>query len=158
MVGMLQLATVGNNNFGTGGTIGCAISLNLANNIHALNNTAKDNVFAIQPGSLDSAQEELGTIGVGSSIGHGQDARASVTQGEVLIGKLLAVNGLPACSIAISEVTTLTHEVGDHTVEAAALVTEALLPSAQGTEVLSSLRHDISTQLQKIGDILDTLS
>lgn len=95
MVGMLQLATVGNNNLGRGAAIGCTISLNLANDIHALNNTPKDNVLAIQPGSLDSTQEELGTIGVGSSIGHGQDAWASVTKGEVLINKLCAIDGLP---------------------------------------------------------------
>lgn len=155
---MLQLATVGNNNLGRGAAIGRTVSLNLANNIHALNNTPEDNVLAIQPGSLDSTQEELGTIGVGSSIGHGQNARASVTEGEVLIGELWAIDGLPTCAVASSEVATLTHEVGDHTVEGAPLVAEALLPSAQGTEVLSSLGYNISTQLQKISAVLENLS
>ena len=30
------------------------------------------------PVSLDSAEEELGSVGVGSSVGHGQDAGSSV--------------------------------------------------------------------------------
>lgn len=158
MVGMLQLAAVSNNNLSICAAVRGAISLNLANNIHTLNNTAEDNMLAIKPGSLDCAQEELGTIGVWSSIGHGQNARASVTQVEVLISKLLAIDGLPTCSIPISEVTTLTHEVRNHTMEGAALVAKAFLPSAQGTEVLSSLGHNISSQLQKkvsaISDLL----
>lgn len=39
-----------------------------------------------------------------------------------------------------------TYEVGDDTVEGAALVAEALLASAQGAEVLSSLGNNISAQ------------
>lgn len=149
MAGMLQLAAISDNNFCIGTAIRSAISLNLANNIHTLNNIAKDNMLAVQPGSLNSAKEELGAIGVRSSIGHGQDARAGVTQSEVLISKLGAIDGLPTSAIAGCEVTTLTHEVGDHTMETAALVAEALLTSTQGTEVLSSLGHNVGTQLQK---------
>jgi len=89
-----------------------------------------------------------------------------VLQLEVLVRELLAVDGLAAraliiakssacavhisCSIpvlmtyvATSEVTTLEHEVRDHTVELAARVAEALLAGAEGTEVLGGLRDDI---------------
>lgn len=43
----------------------------------------------------------------------------------------------------------LAHEAGDDTVEAGALVAEALLTSAQGTEVLSSLGHNVRPELWK---------
>ena len=39
------------------------------------------------PLGLDGAEEELGSISVGSSISHRQNTRASVLQGEVLILK-----------------------------------------------------------------------
>ena len=55
---------------------------------------------------------------------------------EVLVSELLSVDALAAGAIAFCEVTTLTHEVSDDTVEGGTLVAEALLPSAQGTEVL----------------------
>lgn len=54
-----------------------------------------------------SADEELRAIGVGPSVGHGQDARSSVPQAEVLILKLAAVDGLSAGSIVVGEVATL---------------------------------------------------
>ena len=78
---------------------------------------------------------------------------------EVLVGELLAVDGLATsalledasvlrsaqlrcvvCSyVATGEVTTLEHELGDHTVELGAGVAEALLAGAESAEVLSSL-------------------
>lgn len=54
-----------------------------------------------------SADEELRAIGVGPSVGHGQDASSSVPQAEVLILKLAAVDGLSAGSIVVGEVATL---------------------------------------------------
>ena len=44
-----------------------------------------------------------------------------------------------AAYVATGEVTTLKHEVRDDTVEGRALVAEALLASAKGTEVLGGL-------------------
>lgn len=43
----------------------------------------------------------------------------------------------------------LAHEVRDDAVEDGALVAEALLASAEGAEVLSSLGHHVSIELQK---------
>ena len=82
---------------------------------------------------------------------------------EVLVGELLAVDGLATsalledasvlrsarlgcvvCSyVATGEVTTLEHELGDHTVELGAGVAEALLASAESAEVLSGLGDNI---------------
>lgn len=54
---------------------------------------------------------------------------------EVLVGKLLAVDGLATGTVATGEVTTLEHEVGDDAVEGRELVAEAVLASAELTEV-----------------------
>ena len=70
---VLQLATISHQHFFTCAAGLWTNSLNPLHNIHALYNTAKDDMFAIQPGSLGGAQEKLGSIGVGSCIGHGQD-------------------------------------------------------------------------------------
>jgi hypothetical protein len=50
------------------------------------------------PGSLDGGDEELGAVGVGSSVGHGEEAGGGVLEGEVLVGELLTVDGL-ACMV-----------------------------------------------------------
>lgn len=55
----------------------------------------------------------------------------------------------------VGEVTTLEHEVLDHTVEGAAGVAVALLASAKSTEVLGSLGDDIGVQLE--GDAAEGL-
>ena len=46
----------------------------------------------------------------------------------------------------VGEVTTLAHEVGDHTVETRSLEAETLLASAQRAEVLGGLGNNISLQ------------
>lgn len=60
---------------------------------------------------------------------------------------LLAVDGLATGAVATGEVTTLEHELGDDTVELGAGVTEAVLASAESTEVLGGLGDDVSAQL-----------
>lgn len=147
MLGMLQLAAVRNHDLRTGAAIWAAIALNLAHHIHAVSYAAEHNVLPIQPSSLHCAQEELRPISVGTSIGHGQDSRASVPQLEVLILKLLTIDGLATSTIASSEVATLAHEVRDDTVEGASFISKSLLSGAQGTEVLRSLGHFISPKL-----------
>ena len=68
-------------------------------NIHALFHLAEDLMLAIQTLSLGSADEKLGTVYVGSSICPGQDARTRMLQDEILIIKLLPIDGLAACVI-----------------------------------------------------------
>lgn len=45
--------------------------------------------------------------------------------------------------IATGEITSLKHEVGDHTMELGALVSEPFLASAKGAEVLGRFRGDV---------------
>lgn len=125
-------------------------SLNLFHDVHALNDGTEDDVPVVQPGSLDGSDEELGTVGVGSGVGHRHHTRSGVLQGEVLVLELVAVDGLATGAVVVGEVATLAHEVGDDTVEGGALVAEALLACAQSPEVFGGLWHHVATQLKQL--------
>merc|ERR1712022_82837 len=100
-------------------------------------------MLTVEPVGLDGAEEELRAVGVGACVGHGQNAFTRVLQCEVLVLKLGAVDGLAAGTVVVGEVATLAHEVGDDAVEGGALEAEALLASAEGTEVLRGLGDDV---------------
>ena len=81
--------------------------LHLLDDIHALADLTENNVLSIKPLGLGSAEEELASVSVGASIGHGENSSSSVLQGEVLILELVAVDGLATSSVMVGEVTTL---------------------------------------------------
>jgi len=114
--------------------------------VHAAGYGAEHDVLAVEPVSLDGAEEELGSVGVGPGVGHRQCSRPFVLELEVLVGELLAVNGLAARAVALGEVAALAHEVFDDAVEAGAREAEALLAGAQSTEVLGGLGDDVFAQ------------
>lgn len=62
------------------------------------------------PVSCPRADEELGPVGVGTSVGHGQDSHPRVLQLEVLISKLLSVNGFASGSVVVGEISALGEE------------------------------------------------
>ena len=62
-------------------------------------------MLAVEPGGLGRADEELGAVGVGSGVGHGEDAGAGVLEAEVLVLELVAVDGLAAGAVVVGEVT-----------------------------------------------------
>lgn len=64
------------------------------NTHHPLQNFSEDDVFAVQPRSADSSDEELGTVGVLASIGHAEPAGAVMLQLEVLIGETVTIDAL----------------------------------------------------------------
>merc|ERR1712160_57097 len=49
--------------------------------------------------SLHRAQEELRSVGVRACVGHGEDAGASVLQGEILVSELVAIDGFTASTV-----------------------------------------------------------
>ena len=67
---------------------------------------------------------------------------------EVLTGELLSVDRLAAGAVALGEVTTLKHEVGDDAVEARASVAVAILARRQLAEVPRSLGDDVVEELE----------
>ena len=69
---VLDLSTVSNGDLLAGLAIPGPKALHAFHNIHALFHLAKDHVLAIQPRSLGSTDENLGTVCVGASICHGQ--------------------------------------------------------------------------------------
>jgi uncharacterized small protein (DUF1192 family) len=113
-----------------------------------ISDLAEDDVLAIEPRGDSGGDEELRAVGVGASVGHGQEELLVVLELEVLIGELLAVDGATTSTVATGEVTTLEHEAGDHTVESRALVTLALLSVAEFDEVLGSLGDNIRGDLE----------
>lgn len=109
----------------------------------------------------------MGAVGVLASVGHGKKVGLGVLQLEVLIGELLSVDGLATgaldCTfrmcldlsrvwrpthVALGEVTTLKHEVGDNTVEGRSGVAKTMLASGKLTEVGGGLRDDVVEELE----------
>lgn len=105
-------------------------------------------MFSVQPRALHGGNEKLASISTGTGIGHAQEEGLVMLEIEVLISKLLTVDGLASSTIVTRKVTTLAHEFGNDAVEATALVTEALLTSAESTEVFSSLGDDVVEELK----------
>ena len=101
------MSTVSNGDLLAGLAIPGPKALHGFHNIHALFHLAKDHMLAIQPVSLGSADEKLGTICVGASICHGQDSRTCVRQDEILIITFLAIARLTTSTIMACEVTTV---------------------------------------------------
>ena len=153
-VNLGQLSTVVNDNF-----LGCSSSLasiwfHSLYHVHTLCHRSKYNMLAIQPCSICSTQEELGTIRVWSSIGHTEDSWSSVLEHKVLIWELVSIDWLTPGSISSSEISTLAHEIWDNTMECGTLevkrlsrTSSSLLSSAQAAEVLCRLWNDIGTKL-----------
>jgi len=65
---------------------------------------AEDDVAAVEPGGHDGGDEELGAVGVGAGIGHGEQERLVVGELEVLVGELLAVDRLAAGALKAGSV------------------------------------------------------
>jgi len=148
-----ELTAVGNDDrLGAGSGLGTN-GLNGLDNVQTLGHVAEDAMLAIQPCGFDSAQEELGAVGVWASVSHGQNTRASVLKSEILISELFTVDGLTTGSVAAGEITTLAHEAVDDTMESRALEVErlagaahTLLAGAQASEIFSGLGNNISAE------------
>lgn len=59
---------------------------------HSFDNFAKDNVSAVKPRRLLNSNEELRSIGILASIGHGQPSSTIVLQLEILICKAISID------------------------------------------------------------------
>ena len=131
-----------------------ALALKNIENFHALDNLSEDGVLSVEMWGCDEAEEELGSVGVGSSVSHGEDSAASVLLGEVLVVEAASVDGLTTTAVSTGEVTALSHEAWDDTVELGslevevlALLAHALLSSAEASEVLSGGWGGVSVEL-----------
>uniref|UniRef100_A0A1B0B9Q7 Uncharacterized protein n=1 Tax=Glossina palpalis gambiensis TaxID=67801 RepID=A0A1B0B9Q7_9MUSC len=106
------------------------IGFDLFDDVHAIDDLAENNVFVVQPGSLNSTNKKLRTIGIRSGIGHRQDAGASMLQSEIFISEFVAINRFAAGAIVICEIAALAHEIGNDAMEGGAFITETFFTSA----------------------------
>lgn len=152
----LQLTRLVDGDLGMSGARSRAQRLNLLDNIETVSDLTEDNVLAVQPRAGDSGDEELGAVGVRTSIGHRQQTRLVMSLGEVLIRESSTVDGLSSSTIKVGEVTTLEHEVGNDSVEDGVGIAVALFTSSESSEVLSSLGDDVVVELE--GDSAESLT
>lgn len=106
---------------------------------------------AVEPGGLSGGDEELAAVGVGSCVGHGE-AEGFVLELEVFVVELVAPDGSASSSVSPSEITALDHEVGDDSMEGAALELQGLsavsqLALAQLSEVFNGLGDGLSEEV-----------
>lgn len=119
--------------------------LDTVDNLHSREHLSENDVLSVEPASHNCGDEKLRAIGILSSVCHGEKARSSMLELEVLIWESVTVDGLAPCTITASEVTTLNHEVFDDTVELGAFVAVINLSPilfdsrGQSTEVLYCL-------------------
>jgi len=68
-------------------------------------------------------------------------------QGEVFVFEFGSVDGFTASAVVVGEVTGLTHEVWNDTMENGSLVSETFFARAQSAEVFACLWYYIRTEL-----------
>lgn len=144
------MTAISNDDLLGGSTRAASKGFDSLDNVHALLDLSKDGVLTIQPAADNGGDEELGSIGVGSSIGHRQETWGGVLQLEVLIGKLVAIDGLATGTVSSSEISSLQHELGDDAMEGTSLVGELLgvVTDTEGTEVFGGLGNDVGIELE----------
>ena len=64
-------------------------------------------MLPVQPVSLDGGDEELGPVGVGTRVGHGQKAGGAVLHQEVLVIEGSTIDTFSTSSIKIFKVSSL---------------------------------------------------
>jgi len=109
-------------------------------------------VGTVEPTSNNGGDEELRAVSVFASIRHGQKSGLSVLEFEVLVSKLLAVDGLAASSVVAGEVATLKHELGNDTMEFGTRISVSILTGTQLAEVSRGPWYVIIVELE--GDAL----
>lgn len=131
-----------------GGTATRTQRFNLLDNIVTFDDFTKDNVLTVQPWAWNSGDEKLGTVGVWTSVSHGQQTWFGVLLAKVFIGEFFTVNGLTTGTVTSGEVTTLQHELRDNSVEVRTGVTVTFFTSTKGSEVFSSLWDNVVVQFE----------
>ena len=115
----------------------------------------KNHMLPIQMRCRFHGDEELASVGMGSRIGHGQQTLLGVSHLEVFIPELGTIDGFASSTIALGEITSLTHEARDDPMKDAAQEVQALsrlalavLPGAERPKVLRSLGHHVRIKLK----------
>jgi hypothetical protein len=133
----------------------CAAAFESLNDVHTFDNFTENDVFSIEPWAWDGSDEELGSVSVRTSVGHGKKTWLGVFNWETFIIEFGSVDGFTTSSVSNGEVTTLDHELWDDSVEWASLVAKvfsrsafSLFTSAKSTEVFASLWEFVIVKLE----------
>ena len=96
----------------------------LSHDLHACHHLAEDDVLAVEMWAGTECYEELGSVGVGSAVCHGQEPGVRVFAREILIRERpsVAVDGGAAAPIAFREISALDAEPRRDAVEFRILV------------------------------------
>ena len=112
-----ELSAIGDMDGLSGLTVLRSNLLHSLEDILSLGDLSEDGVLSIEMRSRNEAEEELRSVGVGTSVGHGEDAGAGVLEAEVFVSELFSVDGFTTTAVALGEITTLDHEGRNDTVE-----------------------------------------
>ena len=104
------------------------------------------NMLPVQVGRGPEGNKELGPIGVGPGIGHGEHAGLIVLEHEGLVGKAPPPDGLTTRPVSLGEVAALHHEALDHAVEGKAVVEPV---GGELAEVFNRLRCVLIKELDR---------
>src|SRR5690242_7490253 len=89
-------------------------SNNTIDNILPLDDMAENSMLPIQPGCRIMSDKKLAPVSIRPCVGHGQNALAIMGQSAIdFVAKLIT---WPASAIALW-ITTLNHEIGNHTMK-----------------------------------------
>ena len=115
----LELATIVDPNIAFGLSTVASDALEDVKDLHAVLTDAlsENDVSSIKMRSIHEAEEELAAVGVLASVGHGEDTTSLMLVDEVLIFELGTVDALATGSVASSEISTLSHELSNNSVE-----------------------------------------
>ena len=112
-------------------------------------------MLSIEMRAIVEQNIELTSIGILTSIGHGEQTSARVFHNEVLIFELAAIDGFSITTVFSGDFTTLSHEAWDDSMKMAPLemkrpprFTIPLLSSAQCSKVLSCQRGSFNIELE----------
>mmetsp|Transcript_40132 Transcript_40132/g.76713 ORF Transcript_40132/g.76713 Transcript_40132/m.76713 type:complete len:214 (-) Transcript_40132:475-1116(-) len=160
-----ELTTIGNNCFPQGSCVLCFVRqlVDFKGDIQSRRDLSKDGVLAVQMRSRVNQNAEVAGVGVGPAVGHGQQAGAVVFN---LQASLVVLESAPEHTLGASPrlVNELVYDAvegfGFEMVRRALPLApgghHALLPRAQGTEVLRRPRG--SVRIQHKLDAADGLS
>jgi len=82
----------------------------LLTNALSSDDLTKYDMFVVEVRSFHGGDEELGSVGVGASVGHRQKERLVMLPGESLIFKLFPIYRLSTGPVTSGEITALDHE------------------------------------------------
>ena len=115
---------------------------------HTLRYSSEDNMFAIEPAGVCSGDEELTSIGVGSSVCH-WNAERFMLEHKVFVLESVSVDRLATCSITSCEITSLDHEVRNDSVErTACILTSRIIAFAKSDKVFDCFRDNSSKEIK----------